>query len=327
MSDRRGGSAPEGGKASTAIVPVQSQAIVPVRGDALAPLLERGEQFYRSVLAPIVLGGTLSPVRPVGPALAARLAEIGPSLGSAIDDLRSEVEGARARRARRLIALDELPPIGPDEWRLAVAFNDLIQVANPHLPGLLGPGRPQRLLDAVEALVAQIAIPSTVEACVARHVTFAAAFAVVRVDTEVKWWVGSASFRGERPPPRLLLWPSLRRVRVDETRVPLESLADYAELPREAFLRALGAIFERLPLTDLACADREGPPFRWAEATLRLVAHPLGARIARHVVGPPGAPVDLALDRAARALPAGSAAATEARRFLDERRLVGDLNP
>ncbi|HEU4538328.1 MAG TPA: hypothetical protein VFS00_29610, partial [Polyangiaceae bacterium] len=262
MSDRRAAPAPDADKASTAlvparggaivpargeaivparseaIVPVRSEAIVPARGEALAPLIERGAQFYRSFLAPLVLGGTLAPVRPLGPALAARLAALGPSLGGGVEDLRAEVEAARARRARRLLPLDEVPPIGPDEWRLAAAFNDLLQVANPHLPGLLGPGRPQRLLDAVEELVAQIAPPSTVEACVARHVTFAAAFAVVRVDTEVKWWVGSASFRGERPPPRLLLWPALRRVRVDEARVPLESLVDYADLPRDAFLRA-----------------------------------------------------------------------------------------
>ncbi len=320
MSDRRAAPAPDAGAAST--------ALVPVRGDALlAPLLERGVQFYRSFLGPLVLGGALTPVRPLGPSLAGRLAELAPSVGVAVDDLRLDVEDARARRVRRLLALDAPPPLGPDDWRLAAAFNDLLQVANPHLPGLLGPGRPQRLLDAVEALVAQVAPPLTVEACAARHATFAAAFALVRVDTEVRWWVGSATFRGERPPPRLMLWPGLRRVRVDETRVPLESLVDYADLPRDAYLRALAAIFERLPLTDLATADREAPAFGWTDPALRLVAHPLGARLARHVLGPPGTPVDLALDRAARAMPAGTPGALEARRFLDERRAIGDLNP
>jgi hypothetical protein len=319
VSDRRAAPAPDAGNAST--------ALVPVRGEVLAPLLERGSQFYRSFLAPLVLGGTLTPVRPLGPSLAGRLAELSGALAAAVGDLRLEVEDARAKRARRLLALDALPPLGPDDWRLAAAFNDLLQVANPHLPGLLGPGRPQRLLDAVEALVATVAPPTTVEACVARHATFAAAFSLVRVDTEVRWWVGSATFRGERPPPRLLLWPSLRRVRVDEARVPLESLADYADLPREAFQRALGALLERLPLTDLGSAHREAPPFHWTTPCLRLVAHPLGARVARHVLGPPGSPVDLALDRAARALAAGSPGADEARRFLDERRLIGDLNP
>lgn len=319
MSDRRAAPAPDAGNAST--------ALVPVRGELLAPLLERGTQFYRSFLAPLVLGGTLTPVRPLGPSLAGRLAELSTALAAAVGDLRVEVEDARAKRARRLLALDTLPPLGPDDWRLAAAFNDLLQVANPHLPGLLGPGRPQRLLDAVDALIEQISPPTTVEACVARHATFAAAFSLVRVDTEVRWWVGSATFRGESPPPRLLLWPSLRRVRVDEARVPLESLVDYADLPRDAFLKALGALLERLPLTDLGSAQREAPAFRWTTPCLRLVAHPLGARVVRHVLGPPGSPVDLALDRAARALATGSPGANEARSFLDERRLVGDQNP
>jgi hypothetical protein len=305
VSDRRAAPAPDAGNAST--------ALVPVRGELLAPLLERGTQFYRSFLAPLVLGGTLTPVRPLGPSLAGRLAELSTALAAAVGDLRAEVEDARAKRARRLLALDTLPPLGPDDWRLAAAFNDLLQVANPHLPGLLGPGRPQRLLDAVDTLIEQVSTPTTVEACVARHATFAAAFSLVRVDTEVRWWVGSATFRGESPPPRLLLWPSLRRVRVDEARVPLESLVDYADLPRDAFLKAL--------------EQREAPAFRWTTPCLRLVAHPLGARVVRHVLGPPGSPVDLALDRAARALAPGSPGAIEARGFLDERRLVGDQTP
>lgn len=319
MSDRRGPPAPE---PSTALT-VRAAS----RGDLLSPLLERGTEFYRSFIAPLILGGTLTPVRPLGPVLAGRIAENWSAIGAAVGDERIEVENARGSRVRRLLALDTPPPFGPEDWRLAAAFNDLLQVANPHLPGLFGPGRPRRLLDAVEVLLASVEPPTTVEDCASRHATFAAAFSLVRVDTEVRWWVGSATFRGERPPPRLLLWPSLRRVHVDEVRVPLESLIDHANLPREAYLRTLAAFFERLPLTDLATAHREDPPFRWTEHCLRLIAHPLGARIVRHVLGPPGTPVDLALDRAARALTPGSPEAAEARRFLDERRRLSDINP
>jgi hypothetical protein len=260
-------------------------------------LADRFEQLVRQVIGPLVLGGPLTLVRPVGAKLALTLGR-----GQAIvdQDLRSRIALVRVRRARLLAPVDFLPEIGEDEVALACAFNDLLQLTNPALQGALSHDRVPRLLESVLALSERVPPPSTVAAALARHATFSRALHVLRTDTRVSWWTGKAAFCGVAPPPRLLVWPGLRRVYVEQDRVGLDAMAVGADgLTQEAFMDALGQWLTRSPLTDLALAARREPRFVWSAATLSLVASAPGLALARRALA--REPADLVVAALSRA--------------------------
>lgn len=263
----------------------------------MAPPAQRYEELVRQVLGPLVLGGQLTLVRPVGAKLALAL---GHERSIVDPDLCSRIALVRVRRARLLAPVDSLPELGPDEVALACAFNDLLQLTNPALQGALSRDRASRLLESVLALCERVPPPSTVGAALARHATFSRALHVLRSDTRVSWWTGAADFRGVAPPPRLLLWPALRRVCVEQERVGLETMALGVDgLTQDAFVGALGHWLTRSPLTDLAQAARREPRFAWSAVTLSLIASAPGRALARRALA--REPADLVLAALGRA--------------------------
>jgi hypothetical protein len=171
--------------------------------------------------------------------------------------------------------------------------------------------------------------PADLGECVRRHASFAQVFGVGRLDTTIRWWTGSASFRGEPPSKRLMAWPELRRVRVDESVVSLDNLMLHPSVTREQFVGALASWLRLSPLTDLASAGREESRFLWSPGTLGLVATPAGARLGRRALRSSGARGDVALERATKLLESqGLKPALEvASRFLDGRRAHAALSP
>jgi hypothetical protein len=227
------------------------------------------------------------------------------------------VTEARIRRARELAPVDVLPELEPAEWAMAGVLNDLLQVGNEELSGFSTRGRHETLLRATRATATLIPPPASLGAALARHATFARLLGTAREDVRVSWWTGSALFRGRRPHGRLLLWPELRRVTTDSTRVPLVDMADWAPVAVEEYHEAIGALLSGSPVTDLATCARTLPPFRWSRATLGLVATVAGCDLAlrafarlepsaaiwsREGRGRGGAALQ-ALERAAAALP------------------------
>jgi hypothetical protein len=293
----------------------------------LALLALRGDDLFRRVLGPLLLGGTLRPVRPLGPVLTRKIAELAGAFACSDSDLQFRCEQARLRRARALAPLDALPPLSSDEWMMLAAFNDLLQAVNPRLPSVLAPSRPTKLLNACSALLSSVGPPHDLLAALARHATFARAFEAHRVDTLVRWWTGSALFHGEPPPRRLTAMPGLRRVQITETAVELETLP-LPGFPREHYHEVLASWLALSPLTDLATVARIEPPFRWTAATLGLVATVPGRRLARRVLGRVGAKGDVALERATRELEQRNLRAPfqVAARFLDDRRALASLS-
>jgi hypothetical protein len=147
------------------------------------------------------------------------------------------------------------------------------------------------LLEATAEALEAIPPPATVRAAILRHAWLGELPHVALARTEVRWWVGGASFVGREPPKRLLAWPEVRRVRKDTRSVEvlrvMELFADRPEVAglAELHARAFSAFFAATPLTDLALAGRISPPFSWRETHGKLAASAAGARVARRAIG------------------------------------------
>jgi len=271
---------------------------------------ERAECLAANLIAPLVLGGPVKLQRPFGAKLAL---ELGVGRTIVDNDLRTRIDSARLREARSVVAVDVVPPLGIAEWAIAAALNDLLQVTNHELSSFATRGRHAELLEATVALCRAIPPCANLEEAVARHATFCRALQIRRTDTEVKWWTGSDSFRGQDVPSRLLAWPGLRKVNVSKTAVSLPQMAAGVPVTPEAFDLALSAWCSLSPLSDLASAARTAPKFAWTTHTLSIVASQAGRNLALrafdHVTQLDDPPVHTAvnaINTSTGQLPAGS---------------------
>lgn len=269
------------------------------------------------VLLPLLAGGEVRPLPPIGSGRAASLAghqDLVPA-GGALDEVRAR----RLRVARTLLPVDALGDLTQGEWLMAFALNDLLQATNPTLGGWFGADRPERLLEMVQKTLDAAGPPRTLGETVARHATFARLPRLTRVDTHVSWWVGSEVFRGAPPPRRLTLWSDLRRVRQREERVGLGDMTVTQDFHHDAWLAAAAKLLAATPLTDLSWAERDAPPFAFTGATMALIATPAGRNLARRAIDGErkAALVRLRLEQAVGTLPAG-AARDLGERFLGE---------
>jgi len=223
--------------------------------------------------------------------------------------VRSAVDLARVRVARRLVPVDTQHGPSAGEWALAASLHDLIHSLHPGLGPILHRGVAAKLADFAEQVTAQVAPAESLAEVVSRHTFFARLFEISRTDTLVSWWTGSRRFLGTAPPPRLLAWPGLRRVETAETTHPLAELPDLVDRPRQRrFWEGLARILEKLPLTDLATCTREAPRFEWNAANLGLFGAPHSRVVAlRALALAPTRAVDAALGRATRPHVAGRA--------------------
>jgi len=250
---------------------------------ARADLAATARRLYERFMAPLVIGGDMTP----GPAVGARAALLLDGGTAAVDpDVRSQVDVARVRVARRLVPVDTVPDPSPADWALGAALHDLIHALHPELDGVLHRSAPDRLLDFAEQVIDRVEAASSLEDVLSRHTFFARTFEIQRTDTVVSWWSGSRTFVGAAPPPRLVAWPDLRRVHTDLTTVPLAELPNALHAGRrERFHRLLGRWLEKAPLTDLATCDRAVSPFRWTGAALGLFATPGGRVLGLRALG------------------------------------------
>ena len=239
--------------------------------------LELGQALSERLLCPLLLGKEVRLVEPVGEA---RAVELGKSLPGA--SMFGELEALRLAAARRWAPVDDLGELSADEWLLVAALNDLLQLTNP---GLVRGVRPrknqQKLARMVSRLIDRAGPPRTVRSALSRHALFSRIVELSRLDTEVRWWVGSDKFVGNTPPERLLAWPELRKVRSTTEHV---RLADMAALGGADFEALLERWLTMTPLTLLGTAKQSGVPFRWTGPLVALTYVPLGRRLALRVL-------------------------------------------
>ncbi|MBW2529628.1 MAG: hypothetical protein JRI23_35955, partial [Deltaproteobacteria bacterium] len=240
-------------------------------------MVERAQELAAQVIGPLLLGQTVQPVRPLGAELALQL---GSSPRLADDELRVAIDQVRLRRARQLVPIDALGDLDGVDWALVAALNDLLQVTNEELSSFATRSRHTALLDSAVDLCRRIPVPTTLYQALTRHLLLGRVLELSRTDTRVSWWTGSATFRGQPAPERLLRWPSLRRVQVERTSVSFAAMADWAPVDQAAYQRALSMLLAASPLTDLATIGRDDPPFSWTGHTLAVVATPAGRNLA-----------------------------------------------
>lgn len=236
---------------------------------------ERFEQLATGIVLPLVLGGKITLARPFG----STALTVGQNERLLDPDARTNLAVARVRQARLLAPIDVLPELTDAEWSIGAVLNDVLQVTNHHLGGTFTNSRYGELIRSVLAVCTRIAPPRDVGEALARHATFARVMDLFRTDTTVTWWTGSARFRGEDPPARLLTWRNVRRVRVDSERIPLSQMANDVA-PVDSFHHAMSAWLHLSPLTDMATIAREAPVFTWSRATISLVAVSAGRTLA-----------------------------------------------
>ena len=281
-------------------------------------LTARLEGLAHGVLGPLVLGGPMHLVAPVGPRLALRLGSDGRRI---VDDaLRSKLDVARVRQARLIVPLDVLPDPLAGDWALVAALNDLLQTTNHHLSGPFTRSRHEALIVSVNQLVGLVPPPQTLAEAVSRHTCFARVLEVVRTDTRVAWWAGSTSFRGEPPSKRLLSWREFRRVHVEPHTVRLSEMPDgLGVLHPEQFNAALALWLTRSPLTDIATIVRDAPPFAWSLPTLTFIKSLKGRALAtRAVARHPLKSLESALENALSVIPADAPARALVQAFSEE---------
>jgi len=260
-------------------------------------LAAKAQQLYERFLAPLVLGGDLTP----GPALGARAALALDGGLSAVDrDLRSRVDVARVRMARRLVPVDTLDDPDSATWALAAALHDLVHALHPDLARFPHASAPDKLLGFTHAVLGAVPQAATLAEEIARFTFFARLFEVARTDTKVSWWTGSRLFVGTDPWPHLLAWPQLRRVHTEETSYALAELPNQTKDARQRrFWEELDRFLGKVPLTDLATCARGLPAFTWNGANLGLFATPHSRTVAfRALALQPTRWVDATLARA-----------------------------
>lgn len=222
-------------------------------------------RFIESFVLPLVAGGRLQVRGLIGPGQLARFTSDPQLDGSLIAEVTRHV---RAHLAR-------VGPVGPvdlvptDAIALAAVWHNLLSMTHPESV------RRVRLRRRVRAwsdkMLGWIGPPRTAAEVAMRHGLLARLGEVGRVDTDVVFWAGSARYVGVAPPPRLLRWRNLRRVRENKTRVPffdlLGELRD--EAPDASLVEPARTALALSPLTDLALCDRPPPaPFEWTSASV-----------------------------------------------------------
>jgi hypothetical protein len=259
------------------------------------------ERLFVDFVAPLVVGGPMTPGRPIGGKVALAIGDDRP-LGD-IDKL-AHVQLARVRVARRLVPVDRFERLRAAEWAILACLHDLVQAAHPELKGVFRPRAPLRLLDLVDLTLERVASATSVHDALSRHTLISRMFEITRTDTVVSWWVGSRTFLGTDPPSRLSAWPEVRRVHVAKTPRPLMDLAvNGGGVSSDRFELSVRALLRKTPLTDLATCTRAAPRFTWTGDTLSLVATRAGKTLAARALRAVNADaVDDALGRATRSL-------------------------
>jgi hypothetical protein len=264
------------------------------------------DRLFTTFLAPLVLGGTMRPVKAFGGKNALAIGDRTPSDHEAL----SRTQLARVRIARKLAPVDrfEVAP-SASEWALAAMLHDLVQATHPGFDAVFRRNGPLRILAVIEKTLERVPPARTAGEALSRHTWLSRMFELARTDVEVKWWTGSETFLGEDPPARLTAWPEIRRVH--QTRTP-RALMDLPTSGGAVGMARFTPVVEKLlactPLTDMATLDRAAPLFVWRHETLTLCATSAGRTIAlRALALLPDRAVDAALGRATRQLFASKA--------------------
>ena len=219
---------------------------------SLAP--ERIDAFLGRFMLPMVGGGEVHVGQPLD---ADDLQQLIEYVGLR-DEQVMGIEATCLQRAAELWIFPVQPRLNATALRLTVAAHNLLFLSHPTSArwrvGKRGRGRIEGFIRSCLELPG----PASDSELVERHIFLGHVVRIMRMDTEIKFWLGSYNFVGQQPPPRLLRFPQLRRVRESRRRV---SWLGSELSPTQ--LELLTLLFWASPLTDLLNPDRLAPPFSW----------------------------------------------------------------
>ncbi|HZS40618.1 MAG TPA: hypothetical protein VFF06_27485 [Polyangia bacterium] len=230
--------------------------------------LDASTWLHRFVL-PLVAGGDVRVAGAIG------AADVELLLGHPFERDESAARIAEARQAVMAEILIDArePPLDDAALKLAVAMQNLLFLGHPDTAGLtVRKSKLARVARFAEKL-ATLDAPATVDELAARHSILHHLFDLGRDDVRVSFWAGKREFKGSEPPPRLLKWAAVRRVREERWRVSIASEA-VADPQQRAIVVAM---LTASPLTNLLEPLRLDPPLE-LRPHVRWLREPLIAR-------------------------------------------------
>ena len=218
--------------------------------------------WLQRFVLPLVAGGDVRVQTAIGSHEVALLAT-----GSWEDDEAARrIADARQAIMAEILIDPPAPSLDEPSIRLAAAMQNLLFLLHPASGGVGVRKSKAARLARYSVELAHLPAAENAVALAARHSILAHLFDLGRDDVRVSFWAGKHEFKGAEPPPRLLRWGSLRRVREERWRVLIatEAAGDAAE--RQIVI----ALLQASPLTDLLEPARLDPPFDLEESTAWL---------------------------------------------------------
>jgi hypothetical protein len=229
----------------------------------------RRSEWLQGFVLPLVAGGDVRVKGVLGPrALDELLRERPPA------EIELRIAEARYAIAAELACAAPLPELDQEALTLAVAVSNLLFLSHPQVHGpLIRLARLAEVAAWSAERVLELPAPETPGEHLARHTILHHLFDLGRDDVRVSFWAGRREFRGAEPPPRLLKWQTVRRVREERWRVNAMSEAASDKEQRKIML----ALLDASPLSDLLHPIRLEPPLDLA-ARAPLLGEPQLAR-------------------------------------------------
>ncbi len=244
------------------------------------------DRFVSRFVLPLVVGGPVHVEGPLGPGVVGEwLRLVRPDVG-----VLTRLTDVMRRRLAHLGAMGELGDLPLDALTLAAVWHNLLTMTHPaaHDRKALR----TKVRGWCDAMLGWLDVPRTRAEATLRHGLLGRLGTLGRVDTHVEFWAGYADFIGVAPPPSLIAWPDLRRVKVQRARVDLPQLLrgldpgpggdDASDLRG-----TVRAAFAASPLTDLSLVDRPAPfTFVWTAGAINCLGdEALRGAIARGLLG------------------------------------------
>jgi len=240
-------------------------------GKSLSP--ERIDAFLGQFVQPMVDGGEVHVGQPLD---AGDLTELTAYVGLRDEQIMG-IEASCMQRAAELWLFPVQPRVDATALRLTVAAHNLLFLSHPVSARWRVGKRGRRRIEEFIRWCLALPPPASDAQLVERHVFVDNLARLTRMDTEIRFWLGSYNFVGQQPPARLLRFPRLRRVR--EARRQVSWLG--SELSARQ-LELLNMLFTCSPLTDLLTPDREAPTFSWLPVCSYLSSSRWVARLVAH---------------------------------------------